>query len=161
MIGPVVGSMLLESKDEFMIDGDRIATVMDTNPLSHALLVLSKVRYSKIPVLDKEDHFVGLIGLSDIVDEMFDLTSIDPNNLDDKKVSDVMETGLPTLHKDFELEDLLHLMVDHPFIPVVDTDNHFQGIYTRREVLKAVNRLAHQLEVKNEVTPKRDVSRVG
>lgn len=157
MIGPHVSELLLERKDEFMIDGEKIASVMDQNPLSHALLVLSKVKYAKIPVVDREDHFVGLIGLTDIIGEMFDLTRIDSDNLNGKFVKDVMETGIPTLQKDFELEDLLHLMVDHSFIPVVDEMNHFEGIYTRREILKAVNRLAHQLEVDNIILPKKEI----
>lgn len=160
MIGPHVQRLLMESKDEFMIDGEKIASVMDTNPLSHALLVLSKVRYSKIPVVDKEDHFVGLIGLAEIVDEMFDLTRIDSENLNGKFVKDAMETGIPTLPLDFKLEDLLHLLVDHSFIPVVDEENHFLGIYTRREVLKAVNRLAHQLEVHNVIVPKEELTEI-
>lgn len=156
MIGPHVSQLLLERKDEFMIDGEKIASVMEQNPLSHALLVLSKVKYAKIPVVDTENHFVGLIGLTDIVDEMFDLRSIDPENLNGKLVKDVMETGIPTLPKNFELEDLLHLMVDYSFIPVVDYEGHFEGIYTRREILKATNRLAHQLEANNLIIPKNE-----
>ncbi|WP_071131718.1 cyclic-di-AMP-binding protein CbpB [Enterococcus timonensis] len=154
MIGPYVSRQLLEKKDEFMIDGEKIASLMDTNPLSHALLVLSKVKYAKIPVLDKESHFVGLIGLADIMSEMIELTRIDSDNLHGKTVKEAMETGIPTLQKDFELEDLLHLLVDHSFIPVVDEENHFEGIYTRREILKATNRLAHQLEANNIIIPK-------
>ena len=45
-------------------------------PLSHGLLVLSKVGYSKIPVLGKDDHFVGLVSLSDVVNKMIDLQTI-------------------------------------------------------------------------------------
>lgn len=40
---------------------------MKEHPLEHALLLLSQAGYSTIPVLDKEDHFVGLLSLNDIV----------------------------------------------------------------------------------------------
>lgn len=156
MIGPHVARLLLERKDEFMIDGEKIANVMEENPLNHAVLVLSKVKYAKIPVVDRHDRFVGLIGLTDIMDEMFDLTGINPDLLNGKCVKDAMETGIPTLQKDFDLEDLLHLMVDHSFIPVVDEKGHFEGIYTRREILKATNRLVHRIETENDIFPKQE-----
>ena len=73
MIGTAVKELLLENKKRFST-AENVANVMCLNPLSHAALVLSQVRYSKIPVLDKGDRFVGLIGLTDVVDKMFDLS---------------------------------------------------------------------------------------
>ncbi len=146
MIGSHVRELLLERKNEFMIDGEKIASLRADNPLTHAVLVLSKVRYAKIPVLDNEERFVGLIGLTDIMDIMFDLEGVNPSLLEGRFVKEAMEKDIPTLRADFDLEDLLHLLVDNSFIPVVDDEGRFIGIYTRREILKAVNRMAHQLE---------------
>ena len=65
MIGTAVKELLLEKQETFLVPAENVANVMCLNPLSHAALVLSQVRYSKIPVLDKGDRFVGLIGLTD------------------------------------------------------------------------------------------------
>ncbi|MFD1899770.1 cyclic-di-AMP-binding protein CbpB [Enterococcus termitis] len=154
MIGTAVKELLLEKKETFLIPAENVANVMCLNPLSHALLVLSQVKYSKIPVLDKGDRFVGLISLSDVVDKMFDITSVDFDKLKEFTVADVMEVNVPVIGEQWELEDILHLLVDAAFLPVVDDNQCFKGIITRKELLKAINHMAHELERKNVILPK-------
>lgn len=154
MIGTAVKELLLEKEETFLIPAENVANVMCLNPLSHALLVLSQVKYSKIPVLDKGDRFVGLISLSDVVDKMFDITSVDFDKLKDFTVADVMEVNVPVIGEKWELEDILHLLVDAAFLPVVDDNQCFKGIITRKELLKAINHMAHELERNNIILPK-------
>ncbi|WP_207695103.1 CBS domain-containing protein [Enterococcus sp. DIV0212c] len=156
MIGTAVKELLLEKQETFLIPAENVANVMCLNPLSHALLVLSQVKYSKIPVLDKGDRFVGLISLSDVVDKMFDISSVDFDKLQDFTVADVMEVNVPVIGEQWELEDVLHLLVDASFLPVVDDNQCFKGIITRKELLKAINHMAHELERKNVILPKSD-----
>ncbi|MDF0480289.1 CBS domain-containing protein [Vagococcus sp. PNs007] len=154
MIGNKVKELLLENEDCFLIPDEKVAHVMDENPLNHALLVLSKVSYSRIPVLNRKGEIVGLIGLSHIMDAMFDLTEIDPENLNGRLVKDVMDTAIKTITLPYDIEYIMHLLVDHPFVPVVDENNCFAGIVTRREILKSVNHLAHSLESTYELNEK-------
>ncbi len=157
MIGNAVKELLLENQADYLIPAENVAHVMEENPLNHALLVLTKVGYSKIPVINKESQFVGLISLSAIVDAMFDLTEIDPDNLANLCVKDVMEREVKMLKPPYDIEKILHLSVDNPFIPAVNKENIFVGIITRRELLKAVNHLAHELELNYDVTKKEKV----
>ncbi len=115
MIGPIVREMLLENQETFLIPAENVANVMYHHPLSHGLLVLSKVGYSKIPVLGKDDHFVGLVSLSDVVNKMIDLQTISMDPLEGLTVADVTETDVPTIDENWELEEVLHLLVDSPF----------------------------------------------
>ncbi|MFV0558340.1 MAG: cyclic-di-AMP-binding protein CbpB [Enterococcus sp.] len=146
MIGPVVKKLLQENQENFLIPANNVATLMENHPLEHALLVLSKVGYSKIPVLDKHDQFVGLIGLSEIVGKMIDLTQIDAQNLVGLTVKDVMIDESVCINEQNDLEELLHLLVDHAFLPMVNEQQVFVGIVTRKALLKSVNHLAHELE---------------
>ncbi|ASZ07729.1 MULTISPECIES: cyclic-di-AMP-binding protein CbpB [Enterococcus] len=154
MIGPVVRELLLENQDTFLIPAENVANVLYQHPLSHGLLVLSKVGYSKIPVLDKNDRFVGLISLSDVVNKMLDLQNISMEPLEGLTVADVMEVGVTTVDENWELEDVLHLLVNSPFLPVVTEEKVFKGIITRKELLKAVNFMVHELERRNILTSK-------
>ena len=115
---------------------------------------MSKVGYSKIPVLDKNDRFVGLISLSDVVNKMLDLQNISMEPLEGLTVADVMEVGVTTVDENWELEDVLHLLVNSPFLPVVTEEKVFKGIITRKELLKAVNFMVHELERRNILTSK-------
>ena len=60
-----------------------------------------------------------------------------------------MKTDVSVMRPDAELEDILHLLVDSSFLPVLDQEGVFCGIVTRREILKAVNYTFHSFERKN------------
>ena len=86
MFSPVIQSLIEEKAGSFIIPASRIAIVEDENPLYHAFLVLTKMKYSKIPVLDKDQKVVGLISLSMITDTMLTPDNIVIEPLSDLKV---------------------------------------------------------------------------
>ena len=98
MIGQTVEKILLENQESFLVPAENVATVLYNHPLNHALLVLSKVGYSKIPVLDSEDHLVGLISLSNVVERMMDLTGFSMDNLEGLTAADVMEVNVACIN---------------------------------------------------------------
>lgn len=154
MIGKAVQKLLLENRENFIISSENVAHVMDEHPLSHALLVVTQVGYSQIPVLNKDNQLVGSLSLAAIVKSMFDVSEISPDRLNNLLVKDVMKTDIPTVHEDFTIEEVLHLLVNTTFLSVVNEKQEFQGIIPRKAVLKATNHLAHQLEVEYEVIEK-------
>ncbi|MGO3732770.1 MAG: cyclic-di-AMP-binding protein CbpB [Vagococcus sp.] len=156
MIGNAVKELLLENEANLLVEGENVATLMDTNNLEHALLVLTNIGYSRIPVLNKDEKFVGLVSLSNVVSEMFETEKIDPDRLSHILVADVMDTDVKTVSVStpYNIEKILNLLVNTNFIPAVDDDNNFKGIITRREILKSVNHLAHELELKYDVFEK-------
>ena len=70
MFSPSIKHLIQEKSGSFLIPASRIAFVQDDNPLYHAFLILTKVKYSKIPVLDKDKKVVGLLNLAMITDKM-------------------------------------------------------------------------------------------
>lgn len=152
MLNPVIANMLIENRHHFMILADMVATVSEDNPLSHAFLVLTKVRYAKIPVLDHDSKFKGLISLPMITETMLGLDHMSFNSLDTMTVKDVMQTEVATIDDPYDLENVLHLLVDNPFIPVVQ-DGYFTGIVTRREVMKGINNIGHNIDKNFQLEP--------
>lgn len=152
MLNPVIANMLIENRHHFMISADMVATVSENNPLSHAFLVLTKVRYAKIPVLDHDSKFKGLISLPMITETMLGLDHMSFNSLDTMTVKDVMQTEAATIDDPYDLENVLHLLVDNPFIPVVQ-DGYFTGIVTRREVMKGINNIGHNIDKNFQLEP--------
>lgn len=152
MLNPVIANMLIENRHHFMISADMVATVSENNPLSHAFLVLTKVRYAKIPVLDHDSKFKGLISLPMITETMLGLDHMSFNSLDTMTVKDVMQTEVATIDDPYDLENVLHLLVDNPFIPVVQ-DGYFTGIVTRREVMKGINNIGNNIDKNFQLEP--------
>ncbi len=115
-------------------------------------MVLTKVRYAKIPVLDHDSKFKGLISLPMITETMLGLDHMSFNSLDTMTVKDVMQTEVATIDDPYDLENVLHLLVDNPFIPVVQ-DGYFTGIVTRREVMKGINNIGHNIDKNFQLEP--------
>ncbi|MCX8720183.1 MULTISPECIES: cyclic-di-AMP-binding protein CbpB [Lactobacillus] len=156
MFSPSIQHLLEEKSGSFIIPATRIAFVEDDNPLYHAFLILTKVKYSKIPVLDRKSRVVGLLSLAMITDKMMTTDSITLEPLNQLKVRDVMQIEFDKINfAQTTLETQLHLLVDNAFLPVIDDYGVFQGLLTRREWIKAFNYVAHNFEQKYKVLPKK------
>ena len=152
MFSPSIQRLLEDKSGSFIIPASRIAFVEDDNPLYHAFMILTRVKYSKIPVLDSKNRVVGLLSLAMITDKMMltDKITLDP--LTELKVKDVMQTNFDKINfAQTTLETQLHLLVDNAFLPVVDDYGVFQGLLTRREWIKAFNYVAHNFEKEYQV----------
>ena len=144
MFSPSIKHLIEEKSASFLIPASRIAFVQADNPLYHAFLILTKVKYSKIPVLDKEKRVVGLLSLAMITDKMLTTDEISTAPLDKLKVEDVMQTKFDKINfVETTLETQLHLLINNAFLPVVDDRGVFQGLLTRREWIKAFNYVVH------------------
>ncbi|WP_225046678.1 cyclic-di-AMP-binding protein CbpB [Lacticaseibacillus kribbianus] len=159
MINKVIDHMMIENRQHFMIPGEVVASVNEDNSLRHAFLVLTKVRYAKIPVLDHDDHLKGLLSLSMITNTMLGLDDLSFAPLDQLCVKDVMEKDLVTIEDPYDVENVLHLLVDNPFLPVVQADGTFTGIVTRREVMKGINYIGHNIDKQYAVTAREPVAK--
>ena len=152
MFSPSIQRLLEDKSGSFIIPASRIAFVEDDNPLYHAFMILTRVKYSKIPVLDSKNRVVGLLSLAMITDKMMVTDKITLDPLTELKVKDVMQTNFDKINfAQTTLEAQLHLLVDNAFLPVVDNHGVFQGLLTRREWIKAFNYVAHNFENKYQV----------
>lgn len=129
---------------QYIIPSEKIAHVQEMNTAEHALLVLTKSGYSSIPVLDATYHLKGLISVQMITDSMLGLEEIEFSRLNEKKVKDVMLSDIPSLKKGDQFQYALNLLVDHPFVCVMSPEGYFEGLLTRRVMLKQLQRHIHK-----------------
>ncbi|MDL4842156.1 cyclic-di-AMP-binding protein CbpB [Aquibacillus rhizosphaerae] len=129
--------------EELMISSEKVAHVQMGNPLEHALLVLVKSGYSSVPVLDSSYKFKGIIGKTKILNSVLGLERFEMENLSVKKVDEVMNTEIPCLNRKDDFLTCLKTVIDHPFVCVVDNEGFFDGILTRRAILKQLNKYLH------------------
>ncbi|QGQ47072.1 cyclic-di-AMP-binding protein CbpB [Metabacillus sediminilitoris] len=147
MISKDIGDIMDATIKDLMIPGDKVAHVQIGNNLEHALLVLTKTGYTAIPVLDPTFKLHGLIGMNLIMDNLFGLERIEFEKLENMKVEEVMNTEIPRLFLNDSLEKGLDLVVNHNFVCVQNDENVFEGIFTRRAILKQLKN--HNEKLKN------------
>lgn len=128
--------LLSSTIESHVIPAERVAHVQVSNNLEHGLLVLTKSGYTAIPVLDPHFKLYGLISSPMILDAILGLQRIEFEKLEEMKVSDVMNSNIPRLRLQDTIEVALELLINHPFICVEDENGIFEGIITRRALLK-------------------------
>ncbi|MDN5387207.1 MULTISPECIES: cyclic-di-AMP-binding protein CbpB [Bacillus] len=140
MISLQSDELLETTVGQFMIDADKVAHVQVGNNLEHALLVLTKTGYTAIPVLDASFRLYGLIGTNMIMDKIFGLERIEFEKLDKIHVEEVMLTDIPRLKIDDPILKGFGLVINNAFVCVENEEQVFEGIFTRRVVLKQLNK---------------------
>lgn len=145
MIQPSIIQLMLEHDGSPIIPAEQCATVRPENTLLHALMLLSTVGHSEIPVVDPERHTVGVISMPLILEGIKTATNYDWQDLDEHKVGEVMRTHFGRTPLPLELEDILHGLVNFAYLCVEDERGRFAGIITRKEMLTRINYLVHSI----------------
>lgn len=131
---------------EYIISAEKVAHVQLGNNAEHALLVLTKTGYSSIPVLDVKYRLQGLISSQQITDEILGLEHIEYERLPNLKVDDIMKKDIAVIHVDEKFQKGLDLLVNNPYVCVVDDEHTFLGILTRRVILKQMKKYLYQAQ---------------
>ncbi len=135
---------------DLMISSEKVAHVQMNNPLEHALLVLVKSGYSAVPVLDPSYKLVGTVGKTVILNQILGLERFEVEKLSDMRVEEVMKTDIPRLNPDSSFTDGLKAVINSNFVCVEDKEGYFDGILTRRAILKQLKRDIYTSGNRNE-----------
>ncbi|RYG74015.1 CBS domain-containing protein [Lentibacillus lipolyticus] len=126
--------------DDLMIPSEKVAHVQLNNPLEHALLILVKSGYSAVPVLDSSYKLVGTIGKTRILNAVLGLERFETEKLSEMRVHEAMNTDIPRLSRSDSFMNGLKAVINYPFVCVADEEDYFDGILTRRVILKQLKR---------------------
>ena len=125
---------------DFIISSEKVAHVQSGNNAEHALLVLTKTGYSSIPVLDIKYRLIGLLSTKMITESILGLERIEYEKLENIKVDEVMERNVAYIKNTDTFRKALDLVINHPFLCVIDEEETFVGILTRRVILKQLKK---------------------
>lgn len=153
MIAKEFEQFLLEQEETFLTPAENLAVLIDTHNADHAILLLSQMTYTRVPVVTDEKKFVGTIGLRDILAYQME-QGLSQEVMADTDIVHMTKKDVAVVAPDYTLTDVLHKLVAESFLPVVDKDGIFQGIITRKSILKAVNALLHDFSKEYEIRSK-------
>ena len=151
MIHPKIEALVANKMLDFMIPADNVANVIDQHTLSTGLLILTQSNYTMIPVLSAESKLMGVISMSMIIKAVMSVDAIEMERLDELKVRDVMLSQPVRVQSNCNLADVLNYLIDQNFVCVVDGDNRFLGIITRKNVMQRLTHLLHLTSNPEEV----------
>ena len=121
-----------------------VLTVHTCTPVNQAAQLLITHGFTGVPVLDDDDHLVGIVTESDLLRGRI---LIDPRRLGGhqpstgsaaRTVADVMTAVVESLTPGADAADAARIMIDERIrcLPIVDGP-HLVGVLTRRDLLRA------------------------
>lgn len=113
-----------------------LAFIYDYHTLRQAMEIMEFHKYSSVPILNKEGKYVGTITEGDL---LWGLKALDILNL--KAAESIAVTKIArrhdykTVRADAKMEDLIERAMAQNFVPVVDDQDNFIGIITRKDII--------------------------
>ncbi len=120
----------------FLKPKSELAYIYDYHTLRQALEIMEYHKYSSVPILNRDGKYVGSITEGDL---LWGLKRLDLMNLHDaedisiKKIDRRLD--YQCVNAESNMEDLIGKAMEQNFVPVVDDEEHFIGIITRRDII--------------------------
>ncbi len=119
----------------FLLPKSQVAYINSNSTIRQALEKMEHHRYSAVPVLDDEGKYFGTLSEGDLL-WLFKNKGLTMEQSEEIRIKDIkFERDIKSIHINKEMDELVDLIVNQNFVPVVDDLNTFIGIITRRQVI--------------------------
>ena len=123
--------MLLKNKSE-------VSYIYDTFTFEQGLEAMKEHGYTAIPVLSKDEKYVGCVSVSDFLWSLVDYMNNKVKSEKPYLVKDIIKKNYnPAVRVDVKMDELLNRSMSQNFIPVKDDRDYFIGIVTRQDIIRS------------------------
>ena len=119
-----------------MIPKSAVEYIDTDSTVRQALEKMRYHRYVAIPVIDEEGMYVGTLRNDDLFKYFLDSETFDARAAERDSVMSILDLGYSKpIYHNASVNELIELVKEHNFVPVVDDRGCFIGIILRRDVL--------------------------
>ena len=119
-----------------MIPKSAVEYIDTDSTVRQALEKMRYHRYVAIPVIDGEGVYVGTLRNDDLFKYFLDSETFDARAAERDSVMSILDIGYSKpIYHNASVNELIELVKEHNFVPVVDDRGCFIGIILRRDVL--------------------------
>ena len=120
----------------FLKPKSELAYIYDYHTLRQALEIMEYHKYSSVPILNREGKYVGSITEGDVLWSLKKLNILSIKDADDISIMKIeRRLDYQCVTAESNMEDLIGKAMEQNFVPVVDDQEHFIGIITRRDII--------------------------
>ncbi|MEG0978360.1 MAG: CBS domain-containing protein [Bacilli bacterium] len=126
----------------YLTPKSQVAFLISNYTIRQALEKMKFHRYTSVPVIDKFGKYVGTITEGDLLWYMVDNKKFKTEDLESVRLSDIPRTRDNfAVNANTKLESLVDAAISQNFIPIVDDQNIFIGIVTRKSVIAYLTKI--------------------
>ena len=120
----------------FLKPKSELAYIYDYHTLRQALEIMEYHKYSSVPILYREGKYVGSITEGDVLWSLKKLNILSIKDAEDISIMKIeRRMDYQCVTAESNMEDLIGKAMEQNFVPVVDDQEHFIGIITRRDII--------------------------
>ncbi len=120
----------------FLKRESELAYIYDYHTLRQALEIMEYHKYSSVPILNKEGKYVGSITEGDLLWGLKKQNLLNLKHAEDISIMKIeRRLAYNCVRADSDMEDLIEKAKEQNFVPVVDDQEHFIGIITRKDII--------------------------
>ena len=113
-----------------------VAFVYDYHTLRQAMEIMEYHKYSSIPMINREGKYVGTITEGDLLWGLKKLNILNLKGAEDRAITKIARRAdYRPVSADSNMEDLMEKAMDQNFVPVIDDQENFIGIITRKDII--------------------------
>ena len=113
-----------------------VAFVYDYHTLRQAMEIMEYHKYSSIPMINREGKYVGTITEGDLLWGLKKLNILNLKGAEDIAITKIARRAdYRPVGADSNMEDLMEKAMDQNFVPVIDDQENFIGIITRKDII--------------------------
>ena len=113
-----------------------VAFVYDYHTLRQAMEIMEYHKYSSIPMINREGKYVGTITEGDLLCGLKKLNILNLKEAEDIAITKIARRAdYRPVSADSNMEDLMEKAMDQNFVPVIDDQQNFIGIITRKDII--------------------------
>ena len=120
----------------FLTPKEKVSHIFNDDTLRQVVEKMEFHGYSAIPLLDKEGKYIGTITEGDLLWYLKDHDFPDIYQLEDIPITDIeRKRDNNAVNIQVSMEELFEKVTNQNFVPVVDDNNVFIGIITRKDII--------------------------
>ena len=113
-----------------------VTFVYDYHTLRQAMEIMEYHKYSSIPMINREGKYVGTITEGDLLWGLKKLNILNLKGAEDIAITKIARRAdYRPVSADSNMEDLMEKAMDQNFVPVIDDQQNFIGIITRKDII--------------------------
>lgn len=125
----------------FLTPKKDVAYLYDDYTIRQAIEKMEFHRYSAIPIIDRNGNYIGTLTEGDLLWYIKNYHNLDIHSAEEEKM-----IKIPRHHDNIavpatsELSEVIQAAMEQNFVPVVDDNNIFIGIITRKNIFNFLNK---------------------
>lgn len=120
----------------FLTPKSEVTYVYADDKLSKVMDVIEEKGFTAIPMIDRQGHYVGSVTEGDILRVIREKRELNLECIGEIAVANIpRKTDIKAVSGTADMNDMIKRALEQNYVPVVDDDNIFSGIITRRDII--------------------------